>query len=100
MKALPELYVEVLEYCRRQGWVPVGWRSWDLGPWKITVNGTKAERDGVPPFHVLIERPEFLGLILIGPDGGNVVGLPPSAEDDVIRLVRASAEGRPVAAGG
>jgi len=82
--AIPEVYMAVAEYCHRQGWIPVGWRSWTLGPWTFTFNGTALEHKGVPAFHLLIEQPDLVGLMLIGPGGGAVVGLLKGSEEAVI----------------
>ena len=61
---LSEAFYLIAEYAHRQGWIPIGFRSWTVGPWNITVNGTKEAQeilDGgpvleLPPFHALVEH--------------------------------------------
>lgn len=64
----------IARYAQREGWIPIGWRDWRVGPWRIRVNGTKAARDGLAPFHALIEHDTYIGLMVIHPCGGTVGG--------------------------
>lgn len=73
----------IRRYAEIQGWIPIGWRVFTVGPWEVTVNGTKDERDGVPPYHAMVHKPESIGMALIHPFGGKVAGWK-TFEDDFI----------------
>lgn len=83
MKALRELipsdkYSEafdlIVQYAERERWIPIGWREWTVGPWRIQVNGTRQTRDGVPPFHAFVENQTYVGMMLLHARGGTVGG--------------------------
>lgn len=68
-----------------------------LGPFDVKINGHNDEREGVPPFHALIEMPEFFpGVIaIVGPNGGSMFASrePGEDEDGLIEHFRAMALG-------
>ena len=65
----------IADYAIQQGWTPIRFRSFTVGPWKVTVNGTKTERDGLAPFHALVENTDiFAALMVINPFGGTAGG--------------------------
>lgn len=64
----------IRQYAEREGWIPIGFRSWQVGPWLIKVNGTSDERAGIPPYHALIQHEQIIGLLLINPFGGTQGG--------------------------
>lgn len=69
-----EAFDWIRQYAVREGWVPIGWRDWMVGPWRIRVNGTATEQDHIPPYHALIEHQELVAILLIHPRGGTVGG--------------------------
>jgi hypothetical protein len=73
-----EQYCEVFDWIRqyavREGWIPIGWRDFHVGPWRIRVNGTPEDRDGIPPYHALIDHDTIVALMLVNPFGGSVGG--------------------------
>ena len=71
---ISEAFELIRQYAVREGWVPIGWREWHVGPWRIRVNGTKDERDAVPPWHAVIEHDDVIALMVIHPMGGSVGG--------------------------
>lgn len=74
----------IRRYCEREGWIPVGWRVFTVGPWTITVNGTPAEHENVPPYHALIAHQDIVAFLLLNPFRGTVGGWS-GAEDALIR---------------
>ena len=52
---ISEAFDLIRQYAVREGWIPISWKDWCVGPWRIRVNGTREDR-GVPPYHALIER--------------------------------------------
>lgn len=83
-----EAFDLIRQYAERQGWVPIGWRDWTVGPWRIRVNGTGEKRDNVPPYHALIEHADIIALMLIHPLGGQVGGWS-KTEENFIAAMRA-----------
>ena len=79
----------IRDYAIREGWTPIGFRSFAVGPWKVTVNGTKDEQSGIPPFHALVEHADIIALMLINPFGGSVGGWQ-KAEDEFITAMQAA----------
>lgn len=83
----------IRRYAVQQGWVPIGWRVFEPGPWTVTVNGTKEERERVPPYHARIEHREIVAIMVLSPFGGTVGGWQ-EAEATFIRDMEAAlAEG-------
>ena len=69
------LVFEVIRrYAVPEGWIPIGWRAFDVGPWKVTVNGTREKRDDIPPYHVRIEHREIVAFMLVHPLDRSVGG--------------------------
>ena len=64
----------IARYAQRQGWIPINWRAFDVGPWHVTVNGTREKRDGIPPYHARIEHRDVIAIMLLSPFGGSVGG--------------------------
>lgn len=83
----------IRQYAVREGWQPIGWRTWHVGPWTITVNGTPQERDTIPPYHALIQHDAYLGLMLISPFGGLQAGWK-NIEDEFIAALQRELEPR------
>lgn len=54
--------------------------------WKLTINGTRKEQNGVPPFNVLLECGGMPAAI-VGPDGGMTIG---GTEAELIRVLKAA----------
>lgn len=51
---ISEAFDLIAQYAKREGWIPIGFREWKVGPWAITVNGTRDARDGIPPSQLLL----------------------------------------------
>ncbi len=62
------------KYAIQRKWTPIGWREFKVGPWTITVNGTKQERDGLAPFHARIVHDSVVSIMVVHPYGGTVGG--------------------------
>jgi len=93
------LFDAIAAYCERQDWVPVGFRRFDVGPWRFTMNGTKTERDGVPPYHCAIDREDdAFTMILVQPFGGGITGVAGrdlvAVEDEIIATLRQAGAAR------
>lgn len=71
---ISEAFDLIAQYAAQRGWMPIGWREWTVGPWKITVNGTHLPTNNIPAFHALVENEEYVALMLIHPFGGTVGG--------------------------
>jgi hypothetical protein len=78
-------------YAERQGWIPIGWRVFAVGPWTVTVNGTKEPRDHLPPYHALIEHRDIVALMVLSPFGGTVGGWAAAEATFIADLERALA---------
>ena len=94
-QGIPEIFDWIIQLAEKHGRMPVGF--WDMSPkdgWRLVVNGTKDERDGVPPWHALVEH-RGLPVALVNPAGGGVIG---HDEDFVIAMLR-EAVGAPDAPG-
>jgi hypothetical protein len=92
-QGLPEIFDWIIQLAQKHERIPVGF--WDMTPkvgWRIVVNGTTDERNGVPPWHALIEH---LGLpaALVSPAGGALIG---HDEDDVIAMLREAVQEEPI----
>lgn len=79
----------IRRYAEREGWIPIGWRTFTVGPWTVTVNGTPEQRDDVPPWHALIVHRDIVALMLIHPFGGSVGGWQ-DAEEIFVRDMEAA----------
>ena len=64
------LMMLVAGYCERRGWVPVGRRTFDVGEWHVTVNGSKEPWHGLDPWHVMAENARYIGAVLFSAFGG------------------------------
>jgi len=69
-----EAFDLIRQYAEQQGWIPIGFRSFRVGDWGVTVNGTGERRDDVPPFHARVENARYVGLMLFSPFGGGAMG--------------------------
>ena len=69
-----EAFDWIRQYAEREGWIPIGWRDFTVGSWRIRVNGTRVERDSIPPYHALIEHRGIVALLMVNPFGGSVGG--------------------------
>lgn len=76
----------IRRYAEREGWIPIGWREFTVGPWRVRVNGTKEEREAIPPYHAAVEKPESIGIMLLHPYGGKAMGWQ-TMEDDFIHAM-------------
>lgn len=84
-----ELFSLIADYCAAQGLVPVGQREFSVGTFHVTVNGGRDTWKSIPPFHATVTRDDDLGLILVNPFRGTVVGSP-ALEDQAIAALRAA----------
>lgn len=85
-----EAFVLIRDYALSRGWAPMGFRSFTVGPWTVTVNGTEQAKDNIPPYHALVEHDTMMGwLMLIHPSGGRV-GTGQHVEDAFITSMRAA----------
>lgn len=64
----------IRRYAERQGWIPIGWRAFTVGPWEVTVNGTREDRELIPPWHARIVHRDIVAFLLLHPFGGSVGG--------------------------
>lgn len=79
----------IRRYAEREGWIPIGFRVWDVGPWHIVVNGTRDERDGVAPYHAHVANRDYIGIMVMSPLAGSVGGFQ-GTEDHFIRDMEAA----------
>lgn len=86
----------IRRYAVREGWIPIGFRQWSVGPWDITVNGTAEERDALSPYHARIVHREILAIMIINPYGGGVGGWR-ETEADFIAAMEAALSAEPEA---
>ena len=91
-----EAFDLIRRYAVRAGWIPIGWRDFRVGPWRIRVNGTVQEREQVPPYHALIDHDTLVACLCIHPMGGSVGGWK-DTEAEFIDAMKAelAAEGSP-----
>lgn len=80
---ISEAFDLIRQYAVREGWIPIGFRTFTVGPWTVTVNGTKDEREAVPPWHAKVAHGEIISIMLLHPFGGSAVGWC-STEDEFI----------------
>lgn len=85
---MSEIFDLIARYAERQGWIPIGWREFPIGPWDVTVNGTTAERDHVPPYHARIVHRDIIAIMVLSPFGGSIGGWQ-GAEDAFIVAIQA-----------
>ena len=69
-----EAFDLICRYAEREHWLPIGWRDWCVGPWRIRVNGTAVDCENIPAWHVLIEHQHIVSFMLIHQTGGTVGG--------------------------
>jgi len=74
LSQITESFDLIRRFAVLHGWVPVGFRSFDVGDWQVTVNGTRDARDNIPPFHARVENMRYVGTMLMSPRGGSVLG--------------------------
>jgi hypothetical protein len=84
----------IRRYAERQGWIPIGFRTFTVGPWKVTVNGTPEDHLDVPMYHALVEHRDIIAMMLFSPFGGSVGGWC-DAEDTFIRDMEAALAAEP-----
>lgn len=84
----------IARYAEERGWIPIGFRSWQIGPWKIAVNGTRDERESIPPFHAMVTNDDYLGVMVVNPMSGTVGGWI-GMEDAFIDAMRSELQGQP-----
>jgi hypothetical protein len=90
-ETISEAFDLIRQYAEREGWIPIGWRDWRVGPWRIRVNGTRQEREQAPPWHALIEHDTMVAFMCIHPMGGSVGGWK-DTEADFINAMKAELE--------
>lgn len=83
-----EAFDLIRQYAERQRWIPIGWREWHVGEWRIRVNGTPESHDGVPPWHALIEHDTIIAMMLIHPYHGCMLGWK-ETEDEFVAAMKA-----------
>lgn len=88
---ISEIFVLIAEYAHRQGWIPIGWREFSIGPWDITVNGTKERRDDLDPYHARIVHRDIVAILILSPFGGGVGGWG-GAEEALIKDLKSALE--------
>jgi len=69
-----EVFDLIRQYAVLRGWIPIGWKDFRVRDWRIRVNGTRQAREGVPPYHALIEHEYLLAVMICNPHRGNVAG--------------------------
>lgn len=79
----------IADYATAQGWAPIGFRTFTVGPWDITVNGTKERRDGLQPYHASVMHRDIIAIMVLNPFGG-VVGGWSGAEEQFIADLKAA----------
>ena len=84
---ISEAFDLIARYAEREGWIPIGWKDFRIGPWRIRVNGTQVEREHVRPCTALIEHQDIVALMVIHPFGGTVGGWQ-HTEADFIEAMR------------
>lgn len=73
-ETISEAFDLIAQYAEREGWIPIGWREWTVGPWRIKVNGTTETIDGVRPYHAQVEHQDIIAIMVIHPFVGSVGG--------------------------
>ena len=91
--AISEAFTLIRDYALQQGWTPIGFRSFQVGPWRVTVNGTTDEREQIPPYHALIQHDDIIALMLISPFGGSVGGWQRAEDEFIVDMQAALARG-------
>jgi hypothetical protein len=73
---MPELFYLCAQIALNRGLAPIKDKlvSFDVGEWKVQINGCTTKQNGVPPFDALISSSDGLPYALVGPSGGVVVG--------------------------
>ncbi len=89
-----EAFDLIRQYAEREGWIPIGWKDFTVGPWRIRVNGSPQIREDIRPYHALIEHQDVVALMLISPFGGSVGGWS-QAEDDFVATMKAELQSQP-----
>ena len=64
----------IARYAVLQGWVPIGYRSFTVGKWDITVNGTKNQVGLLPPWHAQVEHQDIVAILVFDAHGGTAGG--------------------------
>ena len=89
VRPLSEAFDVLAQYALAQGWAPIGFRVFTVGPWTVTINGTDTRRNDLSPYHALIAHRDIVALMVIHPFGGTIGGWA-GAEDAFIADVRAA----------
>jgi hypothetical protein len=79
----------IRRYAGQRNWIPIGWRAFMVGPWDITVNGTREARDGIPPWHARAVHQDIVAILLFDAFGGSVGGFRDAEEWFIQDLERA-----------
>jgi hypothetical protein len=88
-QTISEAFELIRQYAEREGLIPIGFRSFTVGPWTVTVNGTPDAKDNIPPYHALVEHADIVALMLLNPYGGAVGGWQ-KAEDEFIAAMQSA----------
>ena len=67
-------FAAIADYAFAQGWAPIGFRSFHVGPWEVTVNQTRDRRDDLDPFHARVVHESVVAIMILSPFGGSVGG--------------------------
>ena len=90
-----EAFDLIRRYAKRKGWIPIGWREFTVGPWRVRVNGTREVRDAIQPYHALVEHQDIIAFMALNPFQGTIGGWK-DTESDFIATMQAEL-GKPVA---
>lgn len=88
-----EAFDLIRQYAEREDWIPIGWRDFQVGPWRIRVNGTPEERDHVPPYHAMIEHADIISFMCLNPFTGSVGGWKDTEDEFIAAMKEALAVG-------
>lgn len=73
-RAISEAFMAITDYATAHSWMPIGFRVFTVGPWEITVNGTKERYDDLDPYHALVVHRDIVAIMILNPYGGGVGG--------------------------
>ena len=73
-RPISEAFMAIADYATGQGWVPIGFRVFAVGPWDITVNGTQERYDDVDPYHARVVHRDIVAIMVLHPYGGGIGG--------------------------
>lgn len=81
----------VAEYAEKQGWIPIGFKTFTVGDWTVTVNGTRQIRDELPAFTAKAENTRVVGVLIFDAFGGRAGGYL-NIEDDFCEAMKRELE--------